>query len=108
MTFVPAIAVTGPVLLTDKSAIETTGVVTEAGNDGRGPRIPSGSIVAEFTTEPVVDALTRTWNLTMADSPGRTIPGGAKGLLARMPTTSCDVPNTSATVAPLSVVVLGT
>ena len=104
----PATAVTGPVLLTDKSTIETTGVVTDAGKAGRDPKNPSGSMVAVFTTDPVVDALTRTWNLTTADSPGRTIPGGAKGLLANMPMTRGDVPNRSATATPLSVVVFRT
>ena len=61
MMFVPAVAVTGPAMLTATSADERlTGVVTEAGTGGSGPFIPSGSIVAVFTTGAVVDELTTT------------------------------------------------
>ena len=61
MMFVPAVAVTGPAMLTATSADERlTGVVTETGKAGSGPFSPSGSIVAVFTTGAVVDELTMT------------------------------------------------
>jgi hypothetical protein len=51
MMFVPAVAVTGPAMLTATSADERlTGVVTKAGTGGSGPFIPSGSTIAVFTT----------------------------------------------------------